>query len=494
MTYQIIILTGHGPEQLTFERFAGPHRIATELRKNNYSCKIVYGINYFSYEEVLEILNNFIGEKTLCIGLSGTFLMTFSPSQKQSMLDANGVLYQNYMSNNFLDNFKNLSIHYKNKYPKLKIVVGGHKASTKMPNPNYVDAFFEGYSDTTFIDYINNINNKKVYLGQQKFTDIYGNNFNFKNSSIEYTYDDDICDNEALNLELTRGCIFKCKFCTYPLTGRTDDNYIKNSDIIYTELMNNYEKFGTTNYIFSDDTYNESVKKIYNLYKIFQKLPFKINFTTYLRLDLIYRYPEMADILLKSGLRGAFFGIETFNELARKKIGKGLSNDKLLKIIDKLNVDWKNEVIINDSFIFGLPGETKQTILNWTDEIVFKTGLFDNHCLTMRPLWLTTWENAFKSEFEKNLDLYNFKFPENGWEWSNNTTNYNECMELTDIVVKRVNSTPRPSRAFLIPILLGYGFTMNDLQHVNNIDFAKKVREITVQRYKKYKSKLLGKI
>jgi len=492
MTYQVVILTGHGPEQLTFERFAGPHRIATEIRKHDFSCKVVYGINWFEFYELIEILNLYIDNNTLCLGLSGTFLMTFKPVQKKNMLYTSEALNQDYMSNKFVDNFEKICLYYKKKYPKLKIVIGGHRASSKIPNCNYVDAFFEGYADTTFVNYLISINNNKIYLGQQKFVDTYGSNFNFHNSSIKYTDEDDIFFNEALNIELTRGCIFKCKFCTFPLLGRNDDdNYIKNSDIIYSELMNNYEKYGTTNYIFSDDTYNESVTKIYNLYKIFEKLPFKINFTTYLRIDLIYRYPEMIDILLKSGLRGAFFGLETFNESARKKIGKGLSNDKLLQIIDRINKAWKNEVIINDSFILGLPEETKQSILQWTEDILFKTKLFDDHCITIRPLWLTNWQNTFKSEFERNLDKYNFKIPENGWEWSNDTTSYNECTELSNVIMQKVNSIPRPSQAFLIPILLGYGFKLDQLRNVNNIEFAKKVRKITIERYNQYKNRLL---
>lgn len=492
MKYHVIILAGHGPEQLTFERFAGPHRIASETRKNNFRTKIVYGLNYYTTPELIDILDLFIDENTLCIGLSGTFLMTFNPKQKKNMLYTSDALNLDHMSNNFVDNFRNISLHFKKMYPKLKIIIGGHRASSKIPNPNYVDAFFEGYSDTTFIEYLKNLSLNKIYLGQQKFTDIYGNSFNFKESSTEYTKDDDIFTNEALNLELTRGCIFKCKFCTFPLLGRSpDDSYIKSADIIYRELMNNYENFGTTNYIFSDDTYNESVKKIESLYKIFTKLPFKINFTTYLRIDLIYRYPEMIDILKESGLRGAFFGLETFNEKARKKIGKGLSNHKLLHIIEKINNEWKNDVIINDSFIFGLPEESKETILQWTNEYIFQSKLFDNHCLTMRPLWLTTWQNTFKSEFEKNLEQYNFKIPENGYEWQHDTTNYTECVELAEMIMSRVNSTPRPSQAFLVPILLGYGFTMDELRHVNTIEFAKKVREITVNRYNDYKKKLM---
>lgn len=495
MKYQIIILAGHGPEQLTFERFAGPHRIATELRDNGYSVKVIYGINYYNATELIQILEQYVDQNTLCLGLSSTFLMTFTDKQKKNMLyTSDALVNEDLVSNIFIDNFEKISKHFKSIFSNLKIVIGGHRATTKIPNCNYVDAFFEGYSDKTFLDYINNLKENKKFLGQQKFIDIYGTNFDFRNSSIKYTKEDNIFKNEALVLELTRGCIFKCKFCAFPLLGRkaTDNGYIKCEENIYTELMENYNNYGTTNYIFSDDTYNDSVEKIYGLYKIFEKLPFKINFTTYLRLDLIYRYPEMAQILLESGLRGALFGLETFNETARKKIGKGLSNDKLLQTIETVNKLWKDSVIINDSFIYGLPEENKETITSWTNEFLFDSNLFDNHSITIRPLWVTNWKNAYKSEFEKNLDQYNINLAENGWEWSHGTTNYSECMDLTIEAMKRVHSTPRPSQAFLVPILLGYGFTMDEIRHVNTIEFATKVRQITIERYSNYKTTLLS--
>lgn len=489
MKSDIVLLVGQAGDTRTFDRYAGPHRIATELRQEGYTVKIVYGLNHYSSTDLIEMLECVIDDKTLCIGISTTFLAYFSDSQYALPKPKPNV---------FPKNIKEICLYFKEKYKKIKIVMGGHRSKYKVPETNYlVDAFFEGYSDLTFKNYINQLKNNKIYLGQQHFIDIEGKNFDFRNSTIEYIEDDTIFHNESLTIELTRGCIFKCKFCAYPLLGRNakDDSWIKTTNNIYTELLTNYERFGTTNYIFSDDTYNDSITKVKFLYDIFAKLPFKINFATYLRLDLLYRYPEMINILKESGLSAGFFGIETFDPFAKRTIGKGLATEKLLQALENCNNIWGDEVIIRDSFIYGLPGETIDTMKRWTDDIIFGSGLFDKHGVVVRPLTLTNYPNVYQSEFEREVSAYGYKNGPNGYDWTSDITNYYECSNLADDTNKRLDSTPRPFPSFSIPVLLGYGFSKNELYYMNHVDpiVIQQVNNITNNRYNEYKQRFLCK-
>ena len=487
--YDVILLVGQAGDTRTFDRYAGPHRIATELRQDGFKVQIIYGLNFYPHNELIELLDTFISSTTLCIGISTTFLAYFSDTQ---------YALPKPKPNIFPDNIKEICLYFKQKYKKLKIVMGGHRSKYKTPNSNnLIDAFFEGYSDLTFKNYIKNLKNNKIFLGQQHFIDVEGKNFDFKNSTIEYTVDDNIFQNESLTIELTRGCIFKCKFCAYPLLGRNakDDSWIKKHDIIYKELMTNYERFGTTNYVFSDDTYNDSLTKIQYLYDIFSKLPFKINFATYLRLDLLYRYPEMIHILKESGLAAGFFGIETFHPYAKKTIGKGLDTNKLLQALENCNKIWSDEVVIRDSFIYGLPGETIDTMKNWTDDIIFGSGLFDKHGVVVRPLTLTNYPNVYQSEFEREVSKYGYTNGPKGYDWTNQVTNYYECSDLADETNRKLDSTPRPFPSFSIPVLLGYGFTKKELYYMNHVDplVNEKINNMTAQRYYDYKKQFLHK-
>jgi radical SAM superfamily enzyme YgiQ (UPF0313 family) len=122
-------------------------------------------------------------------------------------------------------------------------------------------------------------------------------------------------------------------------------------------MIRNYEKFGTTGYMISDDTYNDSPEKINELCKMYKTLPFDLRFSSYARLDLMIAHPHTQDILYESGMRSVFFGIETFNQTAGKFIGKGMDPDKVKRGLLDFREKYP-DVLIYASMIAGLPGET----------------------------------------------------------------------------------------------------------------------------------------
>jgi glycosyltransferase involved in cell wall biosynthesis len=90
-------------------------------------------------------------------------------------------------------------------------------------------------------------------------------------------------------------------------------------------------------------------------HKMVTSLPFKINYTAYLRADLLDRYEDVPYMLAESGLLTAFHGIESLGEKASTVIGKGWSGKKARDYIPKLYHDiWDNKVYQTLSFIIGL--------------------------------------------------------------------------------------------------------------------------------------------
>ena len=115
-----------------------------------------------------------------------------------------------------------------------------------------------------------------------------------------------ILKGETLPIEVSRGCIFKCKFCAFPLNGKSKLDYLRDPILIKEELQYNYEKYGTTHYFLSDDTFNDSTTKVEQIHKVVTSLPFKIKFTTYLRLDLLHAHQEQISMLEEMGLASPF--------------------------------------------------------------------------------------------------------------------------------------------------------------------------------------------
>ena len=64
-----------------------------------------------------------------------------------------------------------------------------------------------------------------------------------------------------LSFETSRGCRFKCSYCNFPILGVKDD-YTRDADDFDTNLRRNYDDWGVTEYIITDDTFNDYVEKI----------------------------------------------------------------------------------------------------------------------------------------------------------------------------------------------------------------------------------------
>ena len=189
----------------------------------------------------------------------------------------------------------------------------------------------------------------------------------------EYHSHDFIENHEALTLETSRGCRFKCKYCNYAFLGVKED-YGRSEDDMYNELMRNYEKWGTTNYIISDDTFNDRDNKIEKLALAVERLPFEPNFTCFIRLDLVISKPHQVDLLIRARCWGHFYGIETFHPQAAKAIGKGMHPDKIKKGLLWIRDEFNNRLGLyrgTCGMIAGLPYEPVQSwydSLDWLDK------------------------------------------------------------------------------------------------------------------------------
>jgi hypothetical protein len=146
--------------------------------------------------------------------------------------------------------------------------------------------------------------------------------------SIRYRNDDFVQDWELLTVEMSRGCRFKCKYCNYAFLGVKEDTSTE-EQILREELMANWERWGTTNYIIADDTFNDRNSKIEMLGNVVESLPFEPNFASFIRLDLTVSRPEQRALLSRARVWAHFYGVETLHLEAGKAVGKGMHPDKI---------------------------------------------------------------------------------------------------------------------------------------------------------------------
>jgi hypothetical protein len=409
----VIISDSTNGQNPGYFRSAGSYRIASELRKFGYTCQVIDFFTTMTEEEQYSILEKVVGPNTKILGLSSTFFDYVSDIVRNSdrHIKNNVKSSDNKYTINFPYKVDKMKLYFdfvKTKSPNIKIVLGGYKAMYR--DAPGVDVLVTGAGDAAIIKYMEYLNGKNPFFQCDVNEtdpsqiiingDSYNNTFDFSSSEIKYEQHDNILPNETLTIEVSRGCIFNCNFCSEPYRGKTKNDYLKNSNNLRDEFLRNYYEFGITSYQYSDETHNDNNDKLINLAKIVQSLPFEIEYRAYLRIDLMYRYPEQYSMLRDGGIKGAFFGIETLNHSAGKIIGKGLHPDKIINELHNFRKQLPH-VSTSGGFIVGLPTETKESVTEWCD--IIGDHSFPLHHISIIPLIISKLPNKLhKSDFEEN--------------------------------------------------------------------------------------------
>jgi hypothetical protein len=380
-----------------------------------------------------------VSEQTLFVGLSNTFVgytkvtqIVHDPRMPTYIFLPSGP-----------DDEQEFTNHVKQINPNCKIVVGGSKTQIDWRN-KCVDYAVVGYADISVVNLaqhlkhgtpIANKNYKNIY-GVHIIDDPVAEGFDFNHSTMTWHNDDVVIPQEVLPMEISRGCIFSCKFCSYRLNGKQTVDYLKDLGTIRKELLDNYNNYGITRYRLLDDTFNDTEEKIDIMLDIVNQLPFRPAFSGYARLDLLASKPHTITKLVDMGFRGMFFGIETLNKKTGSIIGKGADPDKLIQTIIDMKQQYGDHIALNGSFICGLPGESKQSITSTMKKLLSREIPLDT--VTFYPLWIgrksMTWNSAF------NLDLTKFGYTEidNDFSktipfvnWQSDIMSYQEAIKIT---------------------------------------------------------------
>lgn len=442
-----VILFCDTPEHATKTRGYGTHRLASHIRANGYTCLVVDFSSVITWEMYNEILEATVDSNTYMVGFSTTFMpqrlpgsppSTEVPGRFRRDTDSarfdeeartiyTGCLiadFANGHAEGWLNRVKEIS-------PTTKVVLGGSGLGFYTDVVGADNLMF-GLSETMVIDYLNSVSKR----GKRRFFNRvldYDHKaqapvWDFRESMTTYTEYDFIKPNETLSLEIGRGCRFKCTFCSYPLIGQKNiDDYVKFADALKEELMDNYTKWGTTQYYIMDDTFNDSTEKLQIVKDVLDSLPFKIKFWCYLRLDLLAAHPEQVQMLKDMGIQQTYFGIETFHPKASKVIGKGMSAEKRKKALDHCKEVWGNDVHIQAGFMVGLPHEPEESIAATAEYLrdpecpVHQAWIFPINIYNSNEK--TPW--IYKSEFDSNWDKYGYYFEE-PWTYQNCTAWYKD--------------------------------------------------------------------
>jgi magnesium-protoporphyrin IX monomethyl ester (oxidative) cyclase len=155
----------------------------------------------------------------------------------------------------------------------------------------------------------------------------------------------------------TRGCPFKCKFCTFSLnplgqkrsyTERPVESVIEELKTVKAEIV-----------LFSDDNFFTNPKRSEELCDSIIENNIKKTFIVQARIDMA-KYPRVLEKAEKAGIKVFLIGIESPHDWILEQLQKGITQQQ---IRDAFAVLTQYDFYLHGYFIYGNIGETEEEML-----------------------------------------------------------------------------------------------------------------------------------
>lgn len=458
-------------------RYSGPYVLKSQLIATGHKTIV---LDWFRFkkdnDDFFSYLESFINEDTVCVGIANTFLYPsvrprtvgasgFSTQPVETKLDkltaaAHSLFLWEYSNEELYEWFKRLRELLDKYNPSAKIILGGARSTrilqmSVLAPENYaikhfVDYVICGMADNAIIQLVEKIKKKETIK-----TSMIRGGINFilcdrdewkadlkKVPHNFYTKEDCYLPHNWAPLEVSRGCGFNCKYCYYE-TRYSSKRCIES---IREELISNYNEFGVQGYNITSDCFNDERKWVGEWSEMVAKLPFKIEWASYVRIDPFHKFTDSMDEILESGYRAGFYGIETLCHKAGKAAGKGLNPDRVKELLQMLKDKGGDNVWTTAYFILGLPKETHESLdetLSW----LLKQNIIDEvqtSILDVGPFIEELSGIVDFSEHSRDPKKYGFKKLEFSprFYWEHDDLNLDDCYIIQDKWKKAFENHP----------------------------------------------------
>ncbi|MFX0047368.1 MAG: B12-binding domain-containing radical SAM protein [Candidatus Hermodarchaeota archaeon] len=202
-------------------------------------------------------------------------------------------------------------------------------------------------------------------------------------------------------IQTSRGCPYRCRFCTTPVSNKGSWRSIPVEKII-TELRMISQNRKITDIIIVDDNFAVNTRRIEELCsKIIEgKEKGELNdfkFYAQIRVDTILKAPEMVKKMSEAGFWSVLIGVESVNNETLKDMDKKISLRDTLKAIEILH---SHNIIVYGSMIIGFDLEASE------EDIIKEINFMENvnvDILVLNVLTPYPGTPIFKELDNKNL-------------------------------------------------------------------------------------------
>jgi len=313
-------------------------------------------------------------------------------------------------------------------FPNLKIIVGGPHAtlvSKDFEKIDEIDHIFIGEAEDSFPKFLLNLKKKKKIPKM-----IYGKSpqnldkIPFVDRQLAGPYESPIHSSfpkPFTTLISTRGCMYNCSFCQ-PAEKNLHGSKVKcrSVDNFLEEIDRLVKKYNIKSFLIHDDNFIQDQKL---LNEFIEKYPKKFNlpFACQGRADLIVRNEETLGKLKKIGLKLIMIGFESGNQRILNLLRKGVT---VKQNFQAAQICKKYGILIWANYMFGIPTETKEEILDTVKMIrrinpdLYSPAIFTptpgtdlyTFCVEKDILLIKNYEDYARGSLKAKIKGLNYKF------------------------------------------------------------------------------------
>lgn len=159
----------------------------------------------------------------------------------------------------------------------------------------------------------------------------------------------------ALQMWGSRGCPYSCSYCIWPQLMDAGQYRPRTPESMLDEIEHCFEKYNYKSVYFDDDTFNIGKQRMLDFCKEKTRRGLDWPWAIMARADLMDE--EILKAMAAANLKAVKYGMESSNQELIHGVGKKLN---LAKAIETVKLTQSLGIKVHLTFMFGLPGETKE--------------------------------------------------------------------------------------------------------------------------------------
>jgi radical SAM superfamily enzyme YgiQ (UPF0313 family) len=189
----------------------------------------------------------------------------------------------------------------------------------------------------------------------------------------------------------SRGCPYTCSFCDRTVFERLYK--VNSAQYIYDHMKHLRDNFGVYHINFYDDLFTAQKKRVFDLCELLIKNPLGMQFNCAIRTG--HTSDEMLQKLKQAGALMVSMGVESADPAMMERHKAGVTLDAVKKTVQQIHAAGLRA---KGLFIFGMPGETPETV-KVTSDFILSLNLDEMNMTKFSPLYgAPIWDECVSGE------------------------------------------------------------------------------------------------